>query len=867
MMTQNQLGNYLRRTRYFLMDFKAGDFMSMMVRENLEIIDKIIEYFLDKEGQNLDYREIDLLDNLLTMADIVYRQGRKTLMTDETYDKLEQLGLKNNIKEKMSSEAVISSPKLREVVTKYDLLSNPIITLDKFRDDKRMTETLHDYTQLQGTIQKVKAITKDEKYNSIEWFFDNMGIKNDDNEYIILCSRKYDGNSVTATIRDGRVTKAVTRGVDGKGKDLTEYMSHLYYPELPDMGVAFECILKESSLLELRHTKGATYKNCRSGLQGILGDLDGVQYKELLTFVPLKSSNMFTLRFEEIKLLNRICGEDVGMYYYTIKGTRDELMSTLKGIIESESRNRCNLGYLIDGLVLEYLGYLDIDKKYIDTRMDIGRDINRRINKWECAYKFESEEAETRLIDVKYTVGRTGKITPMAYFEDIQFSNGNEYTKASLGSIRRMTKELDLHAEDKIVIQYSNDVIPYVSRVVLREHAVRSRTKIVPPTVCPVCGIKLKEHNDELKCINPKCAAKVVLAIPKALKLLGAKNISDKTVELLYNEGILTKFEDIFTLHEKQEELLKIKGIGEKKVAMILNEIELIKSTPIPPHILMASLGLESAGRRVFEKILAEIGHVELMSRIEFLWDTFYEMITGDYELLNHETGYTIIEDENVRMDSNYKKALKFIRANIIGLGMSEEDERLFNVILDKYTMDDIITNVLGMASQVMKFSVKYGLLNKYVTEVRTGAETFDSLKDDLTKIEGIGEISAIDLISYMTPDKIEQYKTCCTVLKVEETVVTSNTKDAKFKVVLSGFRDKDNTIADRLALVGAVLVDNMSADVDLLIVDDRTKTTSKTKKAEKFKTPVLDTNDFTSISIEYLLELLTKGNADELIM
>ena len=226
---------------------------------------------------------------------------------------------------------------------------------------------------------------------------------------------------------------------------------------------------------------------------------------------------------------------------------------------------RSTLPYDIDGMVI----------KVNDIRMQENLGYTAKYPKWATAYKFPPEEVITKLIDIKFTVGRTGKITPNAILEPVKVM-GSTISRATLHN-EDFVKEKDIRVGDYISIRKAGDVIPEVVEVKL-ERRQEQLLKFSMINNCPVCGSTLVRKDEEANhyCMNPLCDARNIekLIHFSSRKAMNIEGFGERIAEDFYNFGYLKDISSIYDLKKYKDELMELEGFGEKSINNLLNAIE-----------------------------------------------------------------------------------------------------------------------------------------------------------------------------------------------------------------------------------------------------------------------------------------------------
>ena len=263
--------------------------------------------------------------------------------------------------------------------------------------------------------------------------------------------------------------------------------------------------------------------------------------------------------------------------------------------IEEYTEKRDSLPYDIDGIVI----------KVDDMNLYDKLGYTAKTPRWAIAYKFPPEEVVTRLIDIIYTVGRTGKITPNAVLEPVRVA-GSVVQRATLHN-EDFVREKGLMVGDYVVIRKAGDVIPEVVRPVLNR-----RTGLEIPfdmiTNCPVCGSPLIRKDAMHFCLNPNCdARKIESIIHFASKdAMDIEGLGEKVAEEFFGEGFFRNISEIYRLFEHRDDIINLEGWKEKSVDNLLEAIEKSKSNSL--ERVLFGLGIKEVGEKM-AKTLSRIYH------------------------------------------------------------------------------------------------------------------------------------------------------------------------------------------------------------------------------------------------------------------
>ncbi len=448
------------------------------------------------------------------------------------------------------------------------------------------------------TSHPVKMLSLDNAFSDDELLnFDSKIPYEGDNKYIL--EKKIDGLSVSIEYSSGEFIKGATRGDGEMGEDITENLRTimdipLVLNEKVDITVRGEVYMPRSSFGSLnksRLEKGEKlFANARNAAAGSLRQLDTrVVYRrklKIFVFDVLKSDMTFSNHDEKLKYLKRI-GFVVSDY---------EIYNSISDIVDRidyYSKLRDKLDYDIDGLVI----------KVNSTALRDKMGETSRAPKWAIAYKFPPELKMTKLLDVQWTVGRTGQVTPTAILESVLI-DGSVVSRATLHNSDYI-KNKEIEIGDIVRVQKAGDVIPQIESVVFEK---RNHTrKVEVPKLCPSCRSEL--YNDDslvaLRCLNPSCRDRVIKSIEyfssrDAMEITG---LGTKIVQILVEKGYISSVVDLYSLEERKHDLYEESGFAKKSVDQLIESIERSKDSPL--WKVFYSLGVEHVGMVTAKNIVS----------------------------------------------------------------------------------------------------------------------------------------------------------------------------------------------------------------------------------------------------------------------
>lgn len=399
---------------------------------------------------------------------------------------------------------------------------------------------------------------------------------------------KLDGLSVSLNYEDSKFIRGVSRGDGFEGEDLTPniiqmkgFRSVLALGEFTG-SVRAEILLNKSSFEAINSIlpKDEQYSNPRNAAAGISRRLDGLYCKYLeLYYYDISYS------IDENEKINKIKN-------MALCSPHSQTLS-IQGVLEFFDlikKNRDELPICIDGIVIK----VNSNK----TQQQEGSVNNRP--KAQIAWKFEPPYTQTSIKKVVWEIGRTGVLTPVAYYEPIEIA-GTIVEKSSLHNAAEI-KRLGIGINDVIILSKRGDIIPKCEAVI--EH---KGHPIEIPTICPCCGSTLTNNEVQLFCESPTCPAKELQRIMHFIKTIKIDEFGETMAEKLFTEGKLRSIADIFTL--KKEDIAGIEGWGDKSAETIIGNIN--NQRVMAPEIFLAALGIPTLSTSTAEDLWAKFGSLD----------------------------------------------------------------------------------------------------------------------------------------------------------------------------------------------------------------------------------------------------------------
>ena len=416
---------------------------------------------------------------------------------------------------------------------------------------------------------------------------------------------KFDGLTLNLTYNHGQLVQAATRGDGIKGEAILEQARtiHSVPKEIPYQGlleVQGECIMRLSTLEKYNKSHpDAPLKNARNAAAGALRNLDPsvTASRHLDAFfymVGTIENPPFRTQPEMLQFL-RDNGFQVSPYLGSGKG-REELEKCIREI-EAE---RKSLDWMIDGVVI----------KVGDSTLREQMGFTEKFPRWAVAFKFEAEEAVTKLLDVTWELGRTGKLTPLAHVEPVDFY-GVTVRKATLNNLGDIQRK-DVAIGCNVWIRRSNDVIP---EIMGRAGEIQpGEQPIEKPEVCPACGSMLISRGAHLFCMNRKsCRPQAVARIAHfaSREAMDIEGLSEKTAGQLYDQAGVREIADLYRLTPM--DFLMLEGFKEKKASNLGDSLE--KSKHCELDAFLYALGIPNVGRKTARDLAQAFGTLENMEK------------------------------------------------------------------------------------------------------------------------------------------------------------------------------------------------------------------------------------------------------------
>lgn len=427
----------------------------------------------------------------------------------------------------------------------------------------------------------------------------------------ISCELKYDGASINLIYENGKLSSAITRGDGFKGDVVTANIKTVRTVPLElreDFPASFEIrgevILEKSEFERINSERSnlglATYMNPRNTASGSLKLQDsGEVAKRKLTCLPyaVAGENLpFKTQIEVLESLAAF-GFKIPEHYRSCKN-----LNEVQDFIAYWAERKNNLPFEIDGIVLK-VNALE-DQELLGATSKSPR--------WALAYKFESENAITRLVDVVYQVGRTGAITPVAQLEPVLLA-GTIVKRASLHNKDQIDK-LGLCFNDRVYVEKGGEIIPKIVAVVSGESERNERVSFIEH--CPECETPLSRIEGEAQhyCPNTEyCPPQIKGRIQHFISrnAMDIDGLGSETVSQLVDEGLINRIEDLYQL--KAEELIVLDRMAQKSVENLLEGVSKSKNQPFAK--VLFGIGIRHVGQTVAKTLAKEFKSIDQLSQ------------------------------------------------------------------------------------------------------------------------------------------------------------------------------------------------------------------------------------------------------------
>ena len=432
-----------------------------------------------------------------------------------------------------------------------------------------------------------------------------------------VCELKLDGMSLALVYEDGKLVRGVTRGDGSVGEDVTlnvrtvrsiplvippEKLKKAGIPR--DFEARGELLMPTASFKKINEERERdglpTFANPRNFTAGTVRQLDSnITAQRRLDYFPyMLLRNGRTYFDRHWKTLGAL---DAAGFKVNQNRKLVSSMEEVWAFIQQWEAKRDTLPYEIDGIVVK------VDRTALQDELGY----TGKAPRWAIAYKYAARAGITKLENVRWQVGRTGKLTPVAELVPVSIG-GTTVRNATLHNMDEIQR-LGVKIGDWVRVERGGDVIPKVVEVD-KDHP-RGKNDIDVPEKCPVCGTKVMRTEGEVdyRCVNANCPAKLLGTVLHFASrgVMNIDGMGDALVSQLTERGLVKNVADVYKL--TKENLLSLERMGEKSAQNILDEIEGSKKLPIERVIY--GLGIRFVGERTAQFLAEHFGSMEALQQ------------------------------------------------------------------------------------------------------------------------------------------------------------------------------------------------------------------------------------------------------------
>jgi DNA ligase (NAD+) len=430
-----------------------------------------------------------------------------------------------------------------------------------------------------------------------------------------VCELKLDGMSLALVYEDGKLARGVTRGDGSVGEDVTLNVRTVHSIPLsidrdklkkagipPDFEARGELLMPTAAFKKLneeRERNGlATFANPRNFTAGTVRQLDSsITAQRRLDFFPyillVNGRTYFDHHSKTLEALEK-AGFKVNSHRELVHS-----MDEVWDFIRQWEGKRDSLPYEIDGIVVK------VDRTALQDELGF----TGKAPRWAIAYKYAARAGITKLEKVRWQVGRTGKLTPVAELAPVAIG-GTTVRNATLHNMDEIER-LGVQIGDWVQVERGGDVIPKVAKVIDDKDHPRGDGRIGAPEKCPVCGTKVVRSEGEVdyRCVNANCPAKLLGTILhfSSRGVMNIDGMGESLVNQLIERGLVKNVADIYDLTKK--DLLSLDRFADKSAQNILDEIE--NSKKLSLERVIYGLGIRMVGERTAQFLAEHFGSME----------------------------------------------------------------------------------------------------------------------------------------------------------------------------------------------------------------------------------------------------------------
>ena len=430
-----------------------------------------------------------------------------------------------------------------------------------------------------------------------------------------MCELKLDGMSLALVYSDGRLERGITRGDGTTGEDVTSNVRTvrsipltIAKDKLKKAGIPTDFEVRGEMLMPLaafrklneeRERQGlATFANPRNFTAGTVRQLEpsitAQRRMDFFAYMLLKDGRTYFDRQSKTMDALELAGFKVNPNRKLAKN-----LAEVRKFIQSWESKRESLPYEIDGIVIK------VDRTA--WQQELG--FTGKAPRWAIAYKYAARGGVTQIEDIVPQVGRTGKLTPVAWLKPVSIG-GTTVSRATLHNMDEIER-LGVKIGDWVEVERGGDVIPKVVKVVEDKEHPRGKKQFVMPEHCPVCGGNVVRTPGEVdhRCVNANCPAKLQGTILHfaSRHVMNIDGLGEALVNQLTERGLVKNVADLYKL--TKDDLLKLERMGEKSADNVLAEIEASKKLRLERVIY--GLGIRFVGERTAQFLAEHFGSLD----------------------------------------------------------------------------------------------------------------------------------------------------------------------------------------------------------------------------------------------------------------
>lgn len=539
----------------------------------------------------------------------------------------------------------------------YDCLLDELTKLEeKYPEYKLQTSPSNNNGEIHSNkFKKVEhkipmlSLKKTYSFEEIDTFLKSINKNFDDVSYV--CELKLDGLSIDAHYINNQLVTISTRGNGYIGDDVTHNQS--YIKNIPKkINSTFDNIhLRGEVIMTLSDFKIANNsishqkkdellsnpRNTASGTLKLVKDTPIKQNRHLTSYFysiifENESENHIASQLNTLQTLENL-NVPVNNTYKLCKNIDDII-----DYINFYKKEKDNLDIPIDGIVIKINEF-----KYYDI---LG--YTNKHPKWAIAYKYKPKAESTKLVNIEYTVGRTGLITPVANFEPVKIG-GTVIKKATLHNILEITR-LGIRENDNILIKKSGEIIPKIIGVDITKRNLNNK-KIEEIKTCPSCNCTLIQKNNLLYCPNRNCKDRIIESIKHFVskEAMDIKCIGDKIINEFYKRGIIKSITDIYKI--KFRDIVRLPGFSTLSTKKLIDEINNSKSQPLYKFIY--GIGIDGVGLSAAKKLVDEFKTIDNIATASI--DEIIKVNLIGKEIASNIKSF-FQEEENIKLIKEFKK-------------------------------------------------------------------------------------------------------------------------------------------------------------------------------------------------------------------